>query len=350
MRKGKRQKTSGSFLNTEKGLSFPEIPLYDGRISLEPLRGKTIGVIGYGNQGRAQALNLRDSGLSILVGLRTRSLHRAEAISDGLEVLTPLELAKKADILMFLLPDDAHKEVFQSISSGLKQGQALGFAHGFTIHYGVLSPPPWLDVFLVAPKGVGAQVRKKYAEGLGVPALVAVAQDYTGNALSLALCYAKGIGCARPGAGIYPSTFQQEAEADLFTEQVLLCGGVPELVKLTYESLVQNGYPPEASYFETVQELKLLVDLLVEKGLAGMYSSISPTALYGGITRGKYLINEGVQKKIQHVLRDIQSGKFAREWLKMREKSPGMREEVLQAAHRHALTKIFQKLSRRNHP
>jgi len=323
------------------------MPLYEEDVSLEPLKGKEIGILGYGNQGRAQALNLRDSGLKVRVGLRTRSPRRAQATSDGLEVLTPEELAKKTDVLMFLLPDDAHAEVFQSIASRLRKGQALGFAHGFTIHYGVLTPPEWLDVFLVAPKGVGAQVRRRYSEGQGVPALVAVAQDYTGNALNLALAYGKGIGSARHDAGLYPSTFAQETEADLFTEQALLCGGVPELLKLTFETLIQNGYPPEASYFETVQELKLLVDLLVEKGLAGMYASISPTALYGGITRGQSLMNKTLKKKINRVLHDIQSGKFAREWLKMREKSPDIRDELLREARRHPLTLIHRKLKSR---
>lgn len=289
-------------------------PSFDSDISLDVLLLRKIGVIGYGNQARAQAFNLRDSKLSVTVGLRPTSPHRTDALKDGFPVLDLPALARSCDLLMFLIPDTQHAAAFAGIALELKPGQALGFAHGYTIHYGLIAPPAGVDVFLAAPKGVGEQVRRLFQQNQGVPVLVGVAQDATGYALDLATAYAKALGGGRSGAGIYLSSFAQETEADLFTEQVLICGGVSELIKQTFEVLIEAGFPPEAAYFETVNELKLLVDLIYEHGLAGMYRFASPTAQYGALTRGPRVINDATRAELRRILDEIRSGAFAREF------------------------------------
>jgi ketol-acid reductoisomerase len=278
------------------------------------LEGKTVAVLGYGSQGHAHALNLKDSGVDVVVGLRPDSASRADAERDGLRVLDVADAASAGDIVMVLLPDEKQAEVWESeIGDGIAPGNLLLFAHGFTIHFGQIDPPPEVDVAMIAPKGPGHLVRRQFAEGRGVPGLVAVHQDATGNARDLALAYAKGIGCMR--AGVIETTFKDEAETDLFGEQSVLCGGATELVRAGFETLVEAGYDPRLAYFECLHELKLIVDLMYEKGITGMRDSISNTAEYGDLTRGSKVIGPEVRAAMKQVLADIQSGEFAREWI-----------------------------------
>ncbi len=287
---------------------------YDGDADLELLKGKTVAVIGYGSQGHAHALNLRDSGVDVVVGLYegSRSWKRAEG--DGLRVETVENAVKDADVVMMLIPDTVQPAVYRKyVHDGLEEGNMLMFAHGFNIHYQQIIPPSYVDVTMVAPKSPGHIVRRMYQEGKGVPALVAVHQDYSGKALDLALAYAKAIGCTR--AGVIETTFREETETDLFGEQVDLCGGVAELIKATWETMVEAGYQPEVAYFEALHELKLIVDLIYEGGIYAMWYSVSDTAKYGGMTRGRRIINESVKEEMRKILREIQSGEFAREWI-----------------------------------
>jgi ketol-acid reductoisomerase len=287
---------------------------YDDDADLSLLDGKTVAIIGYGSQGHAHALNLKDSGVSVVVGLRAESGSVAKARDHGLEVMDPADAASAGDVVMMLVPDELHRSVWESsVKDGIATGNALMFAHGFSIHYEEVAPPPDIDVALVAPKGPGHLVRRQFLEGSGVPGLVAVNQDPSGNALALALAYAKGIGCTR--GGVIETTFKDETETDLFGEQAVLCGGVTELVRAGYETLVDAGYDPRLAYFECLHELKLIVDLMYEKGIAGMRYSISNTAEYGDLTRGRRVISEPTREAMKQLLSEIQSGDFAREWI-----------------------------------
>ncbi len=286
---------------------------YDEDASLEVLKDKTVAIIGYGSQGHAHALNLKDSGVNVVIGLYAGSRSWDKAKNDGFEVLTPDEAAKKADIVMMLIPDTIQPEVFKtSILPNLDEGNALAFAHGFNIHFDQIIPPKYVDVFLVAPKGPGHLVRWQYEEGKGVPGLVAIHQDYTGKAKDIALAYAKGIGCTR--AGLIETTFKEETETDLFGEQAVLCGGATALIKAGFETLIEAGYQPEVAYFECLHELKLIVDLIYQYGISGMRYSISDTARYGDVTRGDR-IYEAVKPIHKKILEEIQRGEFAKEWV-----------------------------------
>jgi ketol-acid reductoisomerase len=287
---------------------------YDDDADLQLLDGKTVAIIGYGSQGHAHALNLQDSGVAVVVGLRPDSASVAKAKEHGLRVTDPAEAAGEGDVVMMLVPDELHRRVWESgVSDGIEPGNVLMFGHGFSIHYDEVEPPGDVDVTLVAPKGPGHLVRRQFMEGSGVPGLVAVHQDASGSALGLALAYAKGIGCTR--GGVIETTFKDETETDLFGEQAVLCGGVTELVRAGYETLVEAGYDPRLAYFECLHELKLIVDLMYEKGIAGMRYSISNTAEYGDLTRGQRVIGEDSRQAMKQLLADIQSGSFAREWI-----------------------------------
>jgi ketol-acid reductoisomerase len=288
--------------------------IYDDDADLRQLDGKTVAIIGYGSQGHAHALNLKDSGVDVVVGLRESSSSVAAARDAGLEVLGVVEAASRGDLVMMLVPDELHHDVWeQEVRDGIAEGNMLLFGHGFSIHYGEVTPPPGVDVALVAPKGPGHLVRRQFTEGSGVPGLVAIAQNPTGNALALALAYAKGIGCTR--GGVIETTFKDETETDLFGEQAVLCGGASALVQAGFETLVGAGYDPNLAYFECLHELKLIVDLMYEKGLAGMRYSISNTAEYGDYTRGARVVTDETRANMKKILADIQSGSFAREWI-----------------------------------
>jgi ketol-acid reductoisomerase len=312
---------------------------YDDDADLLLLDGKTVAIIGYGSQGHAHALNLKDSEVDVVVGLRSSSSSVEKAREHGLEVLEPAEAASRGDVVMMLVPDELHAQVWESgVKDGIAPGNLLLFGHGFSIHYDEILPPPDVNVALVAPKGPGHLVRRQYLEGSGVPGLVAVDQDATGNALALTLAYAKGIGCTR--GGVIETTFKDETETDLFGEQAVLCGGVTELVRAGYETLVGAGYDPRLAYFECLHELKLIVDLMYEKGIAGMRYSISNTAEYGDLTRGSRVIGPESRAAMAELLSEIRSGDFAREWIaenragqenfkRMREEQAGHQVEVV---------------------
>jgi ketol-acid reductoisomerase len=288
--------------------------LYNDDADLSLLEGKTVAILGYGSQGHAHALNLKDSGVEVVVGLREGSSSRAEAESAGLEVLDVAEAASRGDVVMILLPDEKQAEVWESeIREGIAPGNLLMFAHGFAIHFDQITPPEGVDVGMVAPKGPGHLVRRQFEEGRGVPCLMAVHQDASGNARDLVLAYASGIGGGR--AGIIETTFKDECETDLFGEQSVLCGGATELVRAGFETLVEAGYDPRLAYFECLHELKLIVDLMYEQGISGMRHSISNTAEYGDMTRGPRVIGEETRAAMRKILSDIQSGDFAREWI-----------------------------------
>jgi len=287
---------------------------YDKDADLSALEGRKVAIIGYGSQGHAHALNLKDSGIDVRVGLYEGSPSRAKAEAEGLLVKTVAEAADEADVIMILLPDTKQKSVYEAeILPGLRDGKALFFAHGFNIHFGQIKPPETVDVCMVAPKGPGHLVRRTYTEGIGTPALIAIAQDATGKAREVALAYAKGIGATR--AGVLDTTFKEETETDLFGEQAVLCGGTSELIKAGFETLVRAGYQPEVAYFECMHELKLIVDLLYEGGFKYMRYSISDTAEYGDYTRGKRIIGDGTRAEMERILTEIQSGEFAKEWI-----------------------------------
>jgi ketol-acid reductoisomerase len=287
---------------------------YEQDGSLAPLQGKTIAIIGYGSQGHAHALNLRDSGLSVVVGLHAGSKSKAKAEAAGLKVLSVSDAAKTADVTMVLLPDHVQGEVYRKdIAPQMKKGKTLMFAHGFNIHFGEIKPPAEIDVSMIAPKAPGHRVRELFTEGVGVPALVAIAQDASGHALENALAYAYGLGCLK--AGVIETTFKEETESDLFGEQAVLCGGVSELIRAGFETLTAAGYAPEIAYFECLHELKLIVDLIYEGGLGYMRYSISDTAEYGDYTRGPRIVNDQTRAEMKKILAEIQSGEFARTWL-----------------------------------
>ncbi|MGF1669524.1 MAG: ketol-acid reductoisomerase [Balneolaceae bacterium] len=291
---------------------------YNPDANLDQLANKTVAVIGYGSQGHAHALNLNDSGINVVVGLRKDSSSWHEAENAGLQVYETAEAAKKGDIIMILIPDQHQKRVFkESVEPYLEEGNALAFAHGFNIHFDQIVPPENVDVFMVAPKGPGHLVRRVFSEGSGVPCLFAIYQDFTGNAADTALAYAKGIGGTR--AGVLETTFKEETETDLFGEQAVLCGGASQLVKAGFESLVEAGYQPEIAYFECLHELKLIVDLMYEGGIERMYYSVSDTAEYGGLTRGERIVDSDTKKRMKEILHEVQSGSFANEWIKENE-------------------------------
>ena len=287
---------------------------YEKDGNTDALKGKKIAIIGYGSQGHAHALNLRDSGLDVVVGLPAGSKSRAKAEAAGLRVVTPAEAAKEADTMMILTPDHSQADLYQSdIAPNLTAGKTLMFAHGFNIHFGFITPPKDVDVSMIAPKAPGHRVREVFTEGSGVPALVAIHQDASGKALENALAYAAGIGSLR--AGVIETTFREETESDLFGEQAVLCGGASELIRAGFETLVEAGYAPEIAYFECLHELKLIVDLIYEGGLQYMRYSISDTAEYGDYTRGPRIITDETRKEMKKILGEIQSGQFAREWI-----------------------------------
>jgi ketol-acid reductoisomerase len=289
--------------------------LYSGKdVDRKALRGARIAVLGYGSQGRAHALNLKDSGFDVVVGVRKGGASWKKARRDGLDVAEPAAAAASADLVAMLVPDLAQKALYQEIKKGLKKGAALLFAHGFNIHFHQVKPRPDLDVVLIAPKGPGDLVRRQYQQGRGVPCLLAVAQDASGRAQARALAYAHGIGGTR--GGVLETTFAEETETDLFGEQAVLCGGATELVVKGFETLVEAGYQPEVAYYECLHELKLIVDLLHEGGLAKMHQFISETAKYGDLTRGPRIVNDRVKNEMRRVLKEVQSGKFARQWIK----------------------------------
>jgi ketol-acid reductoisomerase len=283
-------------------------------VDKKALKGARIAILGYGSQGRAHALNLKDSGFDVVVGVRKGGASWKKAKRDGLAVAEPQAAVADADLVALLIPDTSQKELYQSIRKGLKEGATLLFAHGFNIHFRQVKPRKDLDVVLIAPKGPGDLVRRQYQQGRGVPCLMAVAQDSSGRAQARALAYAHGIGGTR--GGVLATTFAEETETDLFGEQAVLCGGATELVVKGFETLVEAGYQPEVAYYECLHELKLIVDLLHEGGLAKMHQFISETAKYGDLTRGPRIVNERVKNEMRKVLKEVQSGKFARQWLK----------------------------------
>ena len=287
---------------------------YDHDADLGLLKGKTIAIIGYGSQGHAHALNLRDSGQAVVVGLYKGSKSWAKAERDGLRVATVPEASTMADIIMILLPDQTQRQIYEEqIKGGLGKGKMLMFAHGFNIHFNQVVPTPDVDVTMIAPKGPGHLVRRQFVEGNGVPGLIAIHQDASGNARDLVLAYAKGIGCTR--AGVIETTFKEETETDLFGEQTTLCGGVSHLIKAAFETLVEAGYQPEVAYFECMHEMKLIVDLFYQGGLAYMRYSVSDTAEYGDYTRGPRVVSEQTKSVMKGILAEIQNGTFAREWV-----------------------------------
>jgi ketol-acid reductoisomerase len=288
---------------------------YDKDANLDSIKDKTIAIIGYGIQGRGQALNLRDSGLKVIVSELEGTENFKKAKEDGFEPVDVKTAAKKADIIQVLTQDHVQAEVYKKdIKKYLKAGKSLLFSHGFNIHFGQIKPPADIDVFMIAPKGPGALVRSQYVEGKGVPCLVAIHQDASGNALKTALAYAKGIGGAR--AGVIETTFKEETETDLFGEQAVLCGGVSELVKAGFDTLVEAGYQPEIAYFECLHELKLITDLIYSTGIQGMRKRVSDTAEYGDFSRGKRIISDKTRKVMKKMLTEVQSGKFAKEWIR----------------------------------
>ena len=287
---------------------------YDKDADLNLLKGKGIAIIGYGNQGRGQSLNLKDSGYEVVVGLHEGSKSRARTEADGVKVASVADAAKAADIIMLLAPDSLHQEIYnQSIAPNLSKGNMLMVSHGFSVHYGQVIPSSDIDVTMIAPKSPGNLLRELYTQGQGVPALVAVYQDASGQAKDKALAYSAAIGCAR--AGVLETTFAEETESDLFGEQSILCGGVTALLKATFEILVEAGYQPELAYFECLHELKLIVDLIYKGGISFMRDSVSHTAQYGDVTRGPRVIDDMVRENLWEILAEIQDGTFAREWI-----------------------------------
>jgi len=287
---------------------------YDSDCNLKLLDGKVVGIVGYGSQGHAQAQNLRDSGCQVIVAEAEGSAGWSNAKGAGFRVLSAAEVAKEADIIVMLAPDQLQRDIYyQSIEKGLASGNILMFAHGFNIHYGQITPPPDIDVTMIAPKCPGHMLRQLYTEDIGPPAIVAVHQDASGKARDIALAYAKGIGCSR--AGVIETTFAEETETDLFGEQAVLCGGVTSLIKAGFETLVDAGYQPEIAYFEILHELKLIVDLIYQGGLSYMRYSVSDTAEYGDYTRGPRVIDEMVREEMEQILAEIQDGTFAKEWI-----------------------------------
>ncbi len=316
---------------------------YDNDANLSLLKDKTIAIIGYGIQGRGQALCLRDSGCRVVVSELAGTPNFQQAKTDGFIPVSAEEAARAADIIQILTQDHAQEKVYkESIKPNLKKGKALCFSHGFNIRFKQIKPPKNVDVFMVAPKGPGALVRRMYEEGKGVPSLLAVFQDATGEAKQLGLAYAKAIGATR--AGVIETTFDEETETDLFGEQAVLCGGVTELIKAGFDTLVAAGYQPEIAYFEVLHELKLITDLIQETGISGMRRRVSNTACYGDLTRGPKIITEKTRKAMQKILKEVKSGKFAREWIKENELGRPNFNKLLQDGDNHAIEEVGKRL------
>jgi ketol-acid reductoisomerase len=322
------------------------IQLYSKKeVDKKALKGARIAVLGYGSQGRAHALNLKDSGFNVVVGVRKGGKSWKQARRDGLAVSEPAEAASGADLVAMLVPDMAQAGLYSSIKPSLKPGATLLFAHGFNVHFKQIKPRKDLDVVLIAPKGPGSLVRRQYQQGRGVPCLIAVAQDATGNAHAKALAYADGIGGTR--GGVVATSFAEETETDLFGEQAVLCGGATELVVAGYETLVEAGYQPEVAYYEVLHELKLIVDLLHEGGLAKMHRYISDTAKYGDLTRGPRVVNDATRKEMRKILKEIQTGKFARQWISEHQSGARTYRRLLKQDLRHPIEKVGAKLRER---
>ncbi len=316
---------------------------YDKDASLEPLRKKKVAIIGYGSQGHAQAQNMRDSGIEVIVAELAGTPNYELAKSHGFKPVSAAEAAAKADVIQILLPDELQPKVYQSeIRQGLKPGKALVWSHGFNIHFGTIVPPPDVDVYMVAPKGPGHLVRRVFVEGGGVPALIAIHQNATGKAKELALAHARAIGATR--AGVLETTFKEETETDLFGEQVVLCGGLTQLIMKGFETLVQAGYQPEIAYFECCHEVKLIVDLIYEKGISNMRYSISDTAEYGDLTRGPRIINENVVAEMRKILGEIQRGEFAREWILENQAGRPVYRALKKQGLEHPIEKVGEQL------
>lgn len=316
---------------------------YDDDADLNILKDQKIAVIGYGSQGHAHALNLKESGADVVVGLKKTSKSWEKAEADGLKVMETHEAAEHADIIMILIPDQSQAAIYnQDIKPGLKKGNSLVFAHGFNIHFNQIVPPADVDVFLVAPKGPGHLVRRVYQDGKGVPCLFAVYQDATGNARKTALAYAKAIGGTR--AGVIETSFEEETETDLFGEQAVLCGGVTELIKYGFETLVEGGYKPEVAYFECLHELKLIVDLFYEGGIEGMYYSVSETAEYGGMTVGPKVVDPATKDRMKEALKYIQTGGFAKEFILENQANQPVLNALRTQHHRHQIEEVGRKL------
>jgi ketol-acid reductoisomerase len=317
--------------------------LYEKDADRSLIADRKVAVIGYGSQGHAHALNLKESGIDVRVGLREGSSSVAKAEEAGLRVLPVADAASEADLIMILLPDTEQKAVYEeSIEPHLSEGDALFFAHGFNIRFGQITPPAGVDAAMVAPKGPGHLVRRTYVEGGGVPCLIAVSQDASGSAEGLALAYADAIGGAR--AGVLRTTFEEETETDLFGEQVVLCGGLTALVQAGFETLVEAGYQPESAYFECLHELKLIVDLMYEQGIGGMRYSVSDTAEYGDLTRGPRIINDAVKAEMKSILDEIRSGQFAEEWIAEARAGRPNFLELERRGHEHPIEKVGEEL------
>ena len=316
---------------------------YDQDADLQRLQGKRIAILGYGIQGSAQACNLRDSGLSVHVGLHEGARRAAQARSDGFEVLPVAEAVSRADYVQVLIPDERQGQIYATeIAPHLRPGQVLAFSHGFAIHFHQIVPPPTVDVLMIAPKAPGATVRGLYQNGQGVPALIAVHQDASGHAAALGLAYAKGIGCTR--AGVFETSFKEETETDLFGEQNVLCGGVSDLIKAGFDTLVEAGYAPEMAYFECCHELKLIVDLIYAGGIEGMFQGVSNTAEYGGLTVGPRLIDDAVRARMRENLRRVQSGEFARDWVLENHANWPVMSALRAQEQAHPITEVGQRL------
>ena len=322
---------------------MPATVYYESDADLGLIADKLVAILGYGSQGHAHALNLKDSGIEVVVGLRAGSKSKAKAEAAGLRVLPTADAVREADIVMVLLPDTEQKKVYEAdIAPNLVDGNSLAFAHGFNIHFGQIAPPAGVDVWMIAPKGPGHLVRRTYDEGGGVPCLVAVHNDATGKAKQTGLAYAKGIGGTR--AGVLDTTFEEETETDLFGEQVVLCGGLVELIRNGYETLVEAGYQPESAYFETLHEVKLIVDLIYEGGIAAMNYSISDTAEYGEMSRGPRVVTPRTKAEMKKILGEIQSGAFAKEWIAENENGRPNFDKMRAAAAKHPIEKVGAEL------
>ncbi len=316
---------------------------YEDDADISHIKDKTVAVVGYGSQGHAHARNMHDSGIKVCVGLRKESAFWDRAEKDGLEVLTVAEASKKADIIMILVPDDKQRALYEAeIKPHLEDGNAIAFGHGFNIHFGQVVPPDNIDVFMVAPKGPGHLVRRTYSAGAGVPCLMAIQQDVTGKAKEVALAYAKAIGGTR--AGVIETSFREETETDLFGEQVVLCGGVTELIRAGFDTLVSAGYDPDLAYFECLHELKLIVDLIYEGGIGNMRYSISTTAAYGDVTRGPRIITDETRAEMKKVLSEIQSGSFAREFILENQANRPVFNARLKRDSEHLIEDVGEKL------
>jgi len=312
---------------------------FDKDASLDPLKNKTIAVVGYGSQGHAQAQNMRDSGLNVIIGVRPEGSSWKRAKNDGFKVYSISEAAEKADVIFMLIPDMVQPVVYEKeIEPHLSEGKTLDFAHGFNIHFKQIVPPENVDVIMVAPKSPGLRLRETYKEGFGVPALIAVYQDWSGNAKKTALAVAKALGCTK--AGVIETTFKDETESDLIGEQTVLVGGLIELIKNGFEVLVENGYPPELAYFEACNEAKLIMDLIYQKGIIGMLRAVSDTAKYGGLTVGPKIIDEHVKENMRKAVKYVQNGGFAEEWLEEHRSGEKRLKRLMKEIEEHPLEKV----------